>query len=387
MTGFENTCTLSDYADCIIIENADDPDDVRRPPGQRVVIYLGDFRSATSWRLLQDAKVTGICNCTMTVPNHFPQHFDYFNVPIADTTTDDDTTTRRRTTATTGVTTTLQSLWDAATAFLHDHDSTLVHCHQGKSRSVAVVVAYLIRYHQYTRDDALSYVRRHRHNRGLAATAPNRSLLRQLTLFQYRHHHDHESNCAGASSSSLSADDDLSRYYTVAWAEELLTDYYHYYYYYYDSRQRHHHYDSSTKMDNDNRNIVSTIVMSDVCPQHARYILPVAWTVVVMAASAASAKDVASPSRYRRATAAMEWLRTVLIQLQGVAGPLSSNNKMLRTSSLCWRGCDEWWPVPTCTTNTNHTSSYNDQVVAVKIPPPQPPPLPTPAVIRSSKSF
>jgi protein-tyrosine phosphatase len=380
MTGFENTCTLSDYADCIIIGN--DRDDNRRSPGQRrttssrrIVIYLGDFRSATSWRLLQDAKVTGICNCTMTVPNHFPQHFDYFNVPIADTTTTDDTT---------GVTT-LQSLWDVATAFLHDHDNTLVHCHQGKSRSVAVVVAYLIRYHHYTRDDALSYMRRHRQS-GIAI-APNRRLLRQLTLFQYRHHHHqhdpHISNYASAA-------DDLSRYYTVAWAEELLTEYYHYYCYD-DSSQRHHHHDSLTKMDNDNRNIVSTIVMPDVCPPHARYILPVVLMVVV--AASAAAKDVASPSKCRRrATAAMEWLRTVLIQLSGVAAgpPLPpSNNKVHRTTSLCWRGCDGWWPAtPTCTTTNNNNTSCHDTVVAVISPPPRvPPPLPTPVVIRSSKSF
>jgi protein-tyrosine phosphatase len=42
------------------------------------------------------------------------------------------------------------------------HDEVIVHCWAGQQRSAAVVAAYLIRYENMTKDDAMRFVKRHK---------------------------------------------------------------------------------------------------------------------------------------------------------------------------------------------------------------------------------
>lgn len=54
-------------------------------------------------------------------------------------------------------------------------ENVYVHCHAGISRSSAVVIAYLIEYHDYTLEDAMDYVRRYR-----PKIQPNWGFMRML---------------------------------------------------------------------------------------------------------------------------------------------------------------------------------------------------------------
>lgn len=68
---------------------------------------------------------------------------------------------------------------EEACAFIEQHRSqgqnVLVHCFEGKSRSATVVIAYLIKYHSMSFDEALSFVRGKR-----PGIKPNTGFVEQL---------------------------------------------------------------------------------------------------------------------------------------------------------------------------------------------------------------
>jgi protein-tyrosine phosphatase len=74
-------------------------------------------------------------------------------------------------------------LLTALTAAIRDNvekeETTYLHCHRGRSRSVAVAVAYLIRYLGMTLPEALSRIKKKR-----PMAAPNPGFMRQLQAWQ-----------------------------------------------------------------------------------------------------------------------------------------------------------------------------------------------------------
>lgn len=77
----------------------------------------------------------------------------------------------------------ISDLFDALTDHLHGNltreETTLVHCHLGRSRSTTVVIAYLMRFKGMTADDALRYVRKKR-----PMAEPNRGFMKQLREYE-----------------------------------------------------------------------------------------------------------------------------------------------------------------------------------------------------------
>mmetsp|Transcript_4520 Transcript_4520/g.13307 ORF Transcript_4520/g.13307 Transcript_4520/m.13307 type:complete len:228 (-) Transcript_4520:2-685(-) len=124
---------------------------------------------AGSRPLLRARGVTHIVNVT-PMPNCFPEDFDYWQVPIEDD--------RRAA---------LLPHLDRTLGFVRSALATgtavvLVHCREGCSRSVAVVLAYLVRHEGLTLDQALELVRRRRPPE--ARTQPNPGFLQQLLSFE-----------------------------------------------------------------------------------------------------------------------------------------------------------------------------------------------------------
>lgn len=114
--------------------------------------------------------VTGVVSCTLCFPNHHEAggEIEYCNVPVYDENGCD-----------------LLSYMNGATQFVDRHvsqgGSVLVNCTYGVSRSATIVMAYLIRFHGMTRQEAYVTVKQCR-----PRANPNVGFWEQLGVFERR---------------------------------------------------------------------------------------------------------------------------------------------------------------------------------------------------------
>jgi len=142
-------------------------------------IYLGPKTAANpksfdsideALESMRAANITGIVNCTTHVPCYFRgrlSHIKYCVIPEYDEDAAD-----------------LLQYFLHATTFMHlvlsqEGCSVLVHCEVGVSRSSSVVMAYLMRFHGMSRDDAYLAVKKRR-----PKVNPNQGFWKQLELFE-----------------------------------------------------------------------------------------------------------------------------------------------------------------------------------------------------------
>jgi hypothetical protein len=137
-------------------------------------IYLGPAHAAgvqARERLVQTC-VGAIINCTQSIPCHHrldTHTIRYCQVPVRDHAGAD-----------------ILTYLPEATAFIEEHvqqgTSVLVHCQMGVSRSATVVMAYLMRYHNMTRDQAYIHLKQQR-----PSINPNEGFWQQLLIWQHQH--------------------------------------------------------------------------------------------------------------------------------------------------------------------------------------------------------
>jgi len=166
-------------------------------------LYLSSELCASTRQVIEDTGIRAVVNCSREIPNHFSaaptrpgegngtcsdgvvsSGFEggqrmaagsyatagptclYHRVPIDDALHED-----------------LLSQLPSATEFIHAARSAqhavLVHCAQGRSRSVSVVIAYLMRYVGMSCDKALEAVVRAR-----SVAGPNPAFMQQLRLYE-----------------------------------------------------------------------------------------------------------------------------------------------------------------------------------------------------------
>eukprot|EP00164_Ancoracysta_twista_P019019 GFYU01033232.1.p1 GENE.GFYU01033232.1~~GFYU01033232.1.p1 ORF type:complete len:307 (+),score=55.74 GFYU01033232.1:55-921(+) len=135
-------------------------------------LYLSNRIATESWENFESLGITRVVNVTENTPNTFEgrtvtscnnQPVEYLRCPIADSESQ-------------SLTQTMLVCIPFITAAHKAGHRVLVHCHQGVSRSVSVIVAYLLSVHQgLDLHSALSFVRSKR----LRAN-PNKSFMEQL---------------------------------------------------------------------------------------------------------------------------------------------------------------------------------------------------------------
>jgi len=135
-------------------------------------IYLGpeDATSSKALSSLQEANIRGIVNCTPSLAcHHRDSEIAYCQVPVNDERDAD-----------------LLVYLQGATTFMHHilsatagGGSILVHCQFGVSRSATVVMAYFMRFHNCSRDEAYVLVKRQR-----PQAQPNEGFWGQLEKFE-----------------------------------------------------------------------------------------------------------------------------------------------------------------------------------------------------------
>ena len=104
-------------------------------------LFIGSHTDAANLAHLRHLRVTHIVNVTEDIPCHFPQHFTYVHVPIA------DAPDSRLLALLPDLVSTLTAL---ASAPASPTPRVLIHCHQGVSRSCAVTLALLVRLQHVT---------------------------------------------------------------------------------------------------------------------------------------------------------------------------------------------------------------------------------------------
>lgn len=129
-------------------------------------LYIGSIGSAyNSERMLQSG-ITHILCLSEVIRLNFPEKFIYMRVPMADQPdykiADD-----------------LQGIFEFMEEIKSTGGKLLVHCYQGKSRSVTVCCAYLIKYHNHSVESALELIREVR-----PIAAPNSGFLMALQGFE-----------------------------------------------------------------------------------------------------------------------------------------------------------------------------------------------------------
>ncbi|GAB4851138.1 Dual specificity protein phosphatase 1 [Ancistrocladus abbreviatus] len=140
--------------------------DDNRPCQIKEGLFLGSLGAANNKKMLKSLNITHV----LTVASCLcPPHPDDFKYKIVDVMDKEDTDLAKR--------------FDECFNFIDEAKETgggvLVHCFAGKSRSVTVVVAYLMKMHGMSLNEALKYVRSKR-----PQASPNPGFMEQLKIFE-----------------------------------------------------------------------------------------------------------------------------------------------------------------------------------------------------------
>nr|CCA23229.1 conserved unknown protein putative [Albugo laibachii Nc14] len=151
-------------------------------------VYLGSRQHARGYDMLKQLNITHILNVTPSrdtdpisgVPNFFEKKklFIYRRCAIFDSKSED-----------------LVPIIESSVEFIENakhYGRILVHCNKGISRSVSLVVAYVIKYHGLSYDEALSLVKKKR-----PIASPNTTFLNQLRAYARRQQHQKSQSSSG----------------------------------------------------------------------------------------------------------------------------------------------------------------------------------------------
>ena len=137
----------------------------------KACLYLGPERSAgkDARESLNQAKIGAIVNCTTRSPcYHRDEGIQYCQVRVNDE-----------------LGANIVTYLEGATMFIHHQlrhgSSVLVHCEMGVSRSATIVIAYLVRYHGLSRNEAYVQIKTRR-----PKISPNGGFWQQLRVWEHR---------------------------------------------------------------------------------------------------------------------------------------------------------------------------------------------------------
>lgn len=100
-------------------------------------LYLGNIINAANYELLKEHKITHIYNITSEHGCYFPDNFNYKQIKVKDN-------------KNAVLPPDFYEAVDTLHNTLQEGHRVLVHCHHGRSRSVSLILAYLLKYHPIT---------------------------------------------------------------------------------------------------------------------------------------------------------------------------------------------------------------------------------------------
>ena len=127
-------------------------------------IYLGNAYNAANYHLLEDINIKLIINVTKEIQNYFPENFEYYNIEILDSNNEN-----------------FRNNFNNVVDYIKkknfaDNENILVHCYMGCSRSVAVILAYIIKFKNINLDEAITIIKNKKNTINI-----NKTFLEELT--------------------------------------------------------------------------------------------------------------------------------------------------------------------------------------------------------------
>ena len=115
-------------------------------------IYLGNARNSGSYESLKDNNIKLIINVTNEIPNYYPDKFEYINYNINDNNKDT-------------ISPFLEDSYQKIIDFQKNKNGNiLVHCYMGASRSVSIILYYLMRKYnkKFDIDNSIKFIKNKR---------------------------------------------------------------------------------------------------------------------------------------------------------------------------------------------------------------------------------
>jgi dual specificity phosphatase 12 len=113
-------------------------------------LWLGDINSALDKKFLHNKKITCIFNCTRSLPFiEDPYITSKYRVAVMDNLENEEIQKMYKL-----LNPTINKLYTMLNA-----NNVLVHCHKGKQRSATIIIAYLMKFANMTKDEALYTIR------------------------------------------------------------------------------------------------------------------------------------------------------------------------------------------------------------------------------------
>ena len=110
-------------------------------------LLLGDAKISSDKELLKHYKVDSILNSALECRNYHTLTFIYKKIPVCDTPK-----------------TNIKFYFDDASNFLEENrkkgNIVYVHCYKGRSRSVSLIISYMIKYMNYSYESAFSHIKK-----------------------------------------------------------------------------------------------------------------------------------------------------------------------------------------------------------------------------------
>jgi hypothetical protein len=134
-------------------------------------LYLGNSCNARNYYDMQEDNIGLIVNSSPCISNYFMKEFEYLNIDVKDISGAnilphlDDTVCKM-----------------AEYISNNPTKNILVHCFMGSSRSATIIIAYLIKQHQFSLNDAMVYVKEKR-----IVVNLNKDFYNQLEIFETSH--------------------------------------------------------------------------------------------------------------------------------------------------------------------------------------------------------
>lgn len=131
-------------------------------------LYLGNSCNARNYYDMQNDNIGLVVNASPCISNYFSKEFEYLNVDVKDISGANI----------------LPYLLDTVNSMKeyisnHPNRNILVHCFMGSSRSATIIIAYLIKFHNYSLEDAMQYVKEKR-----IVVNLNKDFYNQLQIFE-----------------------------------------------------------------------------------------------------------------------------------------------------------------------------------------------------------